>query len=55
MRITKDYGLTASKLEHDLLARLNKTYKPVKKTVEHNPRIYTHIRKRGLFKLCKEK
>ena len=31
MRITKDYGLTATKLEHDLLARLNKVYKPVKK------------------------
>ncbi|KLA45206.1 hypothetical protein LRP_826 [Ligilactobacillus ruminis] len=54
MRITKDYGLTASKLKHDLLARLNKTYKPVKKTVEHKPRIYTHIWKRGLIKLCKK-
>nr|DAF29328.1 MAG TPA: hypothetical protein [Caudoviricetes sp.] len=36
MRITKDYGLTASKLEHDLLARLNKVYKPVKKTQEES-------------------
>ena len=24
MRITRDYGLTSSKLEHDLLARLNR-------------------------------
>lgn len=51
MRITKDYGLTTSKLEHDLLARLNKVYKPVKKTVKHEPRRYTHIWKRGLIKL----
>lgn len=42
MRITKDYGLTASKLEHDLLVRLNKAYKPVNW-------------KRGLIKLCKKK
>ncbi len=55
MRITKDYGLTASKLEHDLLARLNNVYKPVKKTVKHEPRRYTHIWKRGLIKLCKKK
>ena len=55
MRITKDYGLTASKLEHDLLARLNKTYKPAKKTVKHESRRYTHVWKRGLIKLCKKK
>lgn len=48
MRITRDYGLTSSKLEHDLLARLNKTYKPVKKVVEHKPRKYTHIWKKEL-------
>ena len=54
MRITRDYGLTASKLEHDLLARLNKTYKPVKKTVEHKPRIYTHVWQKGLAKLCRK-
>ena len=51
MRITKDYGLTASKLEHDLLDRLNKTYKPVKKTVKRETRKYTHVWKRGLIKL----
>lgn len=57
MRITKDYGLTASKLEHDLLDRLNRTYKPepVKKAIEHEPRRYTHIWKKGLIKLCKKK
>lgn len=55
MRITKDYGLTASKLEHDLLARLNKAYKPAKKTAKREPRRYTHIWKRGLIKLCKKK
>ena len=38
MRIRRDYGLTSSKLEHDLLARLNKVYKPVKKTVKYEPR-----------------
>lgn len=48
MRITRDYGLTSSKLEHDLLARLNKVYKPVKKTVKYEPRKYTHIWKKGL-------
>lgn len=57
MRITKDYGLTASKLEHDLLARLNKVYKPepVKKTVKYEPRRYTYIWKKGLIKFCKKK
>lgn len=55
MRITRDYGLTSSKLEHDLLARLNKTYKPVKKTIEYKPRKYTHIWKKGLAKLFQEK
>lgn len=54
MRITRDYGLTSSKLEHDLLARLNKTYKPVKKTVKRKPRKYTCIWKKGLT-LCKKK
>ena len=55
MRITKDYGLTASKLEHDLLARLNKTYKPAKKTIKHESRRYTHVWKRGMIKFWKKK
>lgn len=61
MRITRDYGLTNSKLEHDLLARLNRDIIVAhRKAMEKSPddgrgrnktaqrRKYTHLWKRGL-------
>lgn len=59
MRVTRDYGLISSKLEHDLLVRLNRDIivahmKAIEKRNRRgrnktvHKRKYTHLWKRGL-------
>ena len=49
MRITKDYGLTSSKLEHDLLASIDRSMRAdvrkrrKKVPVVRSERKYTHL------------